>query len=59
MKNQRWWLGLVAVLVLLCYVVPYTVLSGVDHWYGSFLFWTLTTAVVVAINAVVSLKWRD
>jgi hypothetical protein len=33
------WAGVVFVLVALAYVVPYTLLSGVDRWYGSFIFW--------------------
>lgn len=60
MKNPRAiWLLLVLVIIVLCYVVPYTVLSEVDEWYGSFLFWTLASAVVIGINAVVSADWKD
>ena len=60
MKDPRaWWLVLIGVIILLCYLVPYTLLSEVDEWYGSFLFWTLATAVVVGINAIVSSAWRD
>jgi hypothetical protein len=33
------WAGVVLVLVVLAYVVPYTLLAEVDRWYGSFLFW--------------------
>lgn len=55
----RWWLVLVAILVLLAYLLPYTALRDVDAWYGSLLFWTLVTAAVIAINAVVAAKWRD
>lgn len=57
--SKVWWLVAVAVLILLSYLVPYTLLSGVDAWYGSFLFWTLVTAIVIGINAVVSSAWRD
>ena len=53
------WLLLVLVLILLSYAVPYTLLSGVDAWYGSFLFWGVCTAVVIGVNAVVSSAWRD
>lgn len=60
MKNPRAiWLLLVLLIIVLCYVVPYTVLSEVDEWYGSFLFWTLASAVVIGINAVVSADWKD
>ncbi len=53
------WLAPVLIIILLSYVVPYTVLRGVDAWYGSMLFWVLGTAVVIAVNAVVSSAWRD
>lgn len=53
------WLVPVLVVILLSYLVPYTVLRGVDAWYGSMLFWLLGTVVVIAVNAVVSSAWRD
>ncbi|MDN5852726.1 MAG: hypothetical protein L0K86_07765 [Actinomycetia bacterium] len=60
MKNPRaWWLVVIAVIIALCYLVPYTILREVDEWYGSFLFWTLASAIVIGINAVVSSAWRD
>lgn len=55
----RWWLVPVAVVILLCFLVPYTVLRDVDAWYGSFLFWSLATVSVIVVNAIVSLRWRD
>ncbi len=58
-NTMKWWLLPVALLVALSYVLPYTVFRDVDHWYGSFLFWSLATAAVIAINALVSSKWRD
>lgn len=60
MKNPRAiWLVLVLIIIVASYAVPYTLLSDVDEWYGSFLFWTLATAVVIGINAVVSSAWKD
>lgn len=53
------WLVPVLIVILLSYVVPFVVLRGVDAWYGSMLFWVLGTAVVIAVNAVVSSAWRD
>jgi len=59
-KNPRaWWLVIVAIIIVLCYLVPYTILTEVDEWYGSFLFWTLASAVVIGINVIVSSAWRD
>jgi hypothetical protein len=54
-----WLVPVVLVLILLCYVVPFTILRDVDAWYGSFLFWSVVSALVIGINAVVSSAWRD
>lgn len=59
MNTRAKWLVAVPIIIVLSYLLPYTVLSGVDAWYGSLLFWTVATAVVIAINAVVSSAWRD
>ncbi len=60
MSNPRaLWLVPVLAIILLSYFVPYVVLTDVDAWYGSLLLWTGCTAVVIAINAVVSSAWRD
>ena len=48
-----------ALLVASAYVVPYALLSSVDAWYGSFLFWTVFGAAAVAAIAAVTRSWRD
>jgi hypothetical protein len=53
------WATVMAFLVLLAYVVPYTVLSGVDQWYGSFLFWTVFGLVAIAAIWAMTRSWRD
>ena len=60
MKQPRViWLVLVLLVIVASYVVPYTLLSDVDEWYGSFLFWTVGAALVIGVNAVVSSSWKD
>ncbi|MQA01630.1 MAG: hypothetical protein GEV07_02480 [Streptosporangiales bacterium] len=58
MKHRKT-VWLVPIIILLCYLVPYTLLRDVDAWYGSMLFWILATAVVIGLNAVISSTWRD
>ncbi|HCE41090.1 hypothetical protein [Alloalcanivorax profundimaris] len=48
------WIWLIWAVVVLCYLVPYTVLSDVHAWYGSFLFWTLAGVAVIAINFIIT-----
>jgi hypothetical protein len=58
-QPSAWWLAPIALLIALSYLLPYTVFRDVDAWYGSFLFWTVATAVVIGINALVSSAWKD
>ena len=53
------WLVASLVLVVLAYVVPYTVLSGVNAWYGSFLFWAGFGLAAILLNAAITSSWRD
>lgn len=58
-RHRAWLLAAVPVIMLAMFVVPYTLLRGVDAWYGSALFWTLATAAVIALNVVLSSDWED
>lgn len=53
------WAGVVMILVVLAYVMPYTVLSGVDAWYGAFIFWVIFGALAIAVIALITSSWRD
>ncbi|SEG87175.1 hypothetical protein [Marinobacterium lutimaris] len=46
-------------LVLLCYLVPYTVLTSVQAWYGSFLFWCLIGALVIVTNLIITKDFEE
>lgn len=58
-RRGLFWAGLLAGLVALAYAVPYLVLSGVDAWYGSFLFWVVFGLAAVGSIAVMTRGWRD
>lgn len=53
------WLVVIAIAMVACFVVPFTLLRDVEAWYGSFLFWSLVSAGVIAINVLVSSDWED
>lgn len=48
---------LIVILVFSAYLVPYTVLSGVKAWYGSFLFWTLFAVAAIGVVAWMTRAW--
>lgn len=53
------WAGVVLALVVLAFVVPYTVLSGIDAWYGAFLFWMVFGFLAIAMIALITSSWKD
>lgn len=52
-------LACIWILALLCYVVPYLFLDQVNAWYGSFLFWTVTGLLVIALNLAATRDLRE
>lgn len=58
MKRSKW-IWLVWAVVLLCYVVPYTLLGNVSHWYGSFLFWACAGLVIIALNVFITKDFKE
>ncbi|GAB1584605.1 hypothetical protein [Phyllobacterium phragmitis] len=45
-------LAFIGVVVLACYVVPYTLLSSVAAWYGAFLFWCAAGVAIIVLNVL-------
>ncbi|HET7579858.1 MAG TPA: hypothetical protein VFK33_11315 [Bacillales bacterium] len=56
-RGKMAWGVLIAVLVLLAYFLPYTVLSGVYAWYGSFLVWGVIALLIIIANIFVTKDW--
>ncbi|GAB2728364.1 hypothetical protein [Halomonas garicola] len=57
MPRSKWIWGVWS-LVLLSYLIPYTLLTRVQAWYGSFLFWTLVGLAVIALNVVITKDFK-
>lgn len=58
-RRGIFWGGVMLLLVASAYFVPYTLLSGVDAWYGSFLYWAVFGAAAIAVIAAMTRTWRD
>ncbi|MBR9904466.1 MAG: hypothetical protein GYB15_11985, partial [Gammaproteobacteria bacterium] len=58
MKRSKW-IWLVWAVVLLSYLMPYTLLSGVALWYGSFLFWMLAGLAIIALNVFITKDFEE
>lgn len=55
--NEGFYAILIGIAILAAFIVPYTVLRNVEKWYGSFLFWTVLTVVVIGINYFLIKDW--
>lgn len=58
-KKEASWAIVILVMMILAYVVPYTVLRNVDAWYGSFLFWNLFAIVIIIVNYFITVDWSE
>ena len=56
-RNEKVYAVIITSLILSAFVVPYTLLTNVEKWYGSFLFWTVLTVIVIGINYLLIKEW--
>ncbi|MCX6090061.1 MAG: hypothetical protein NTX88_06815 [Candidatus Atribacteria bacterium] len=47
------------ILVLLAYILPYTLFTHVSHFYGSFLFWIIFALITIGILTVMMRAWKN
>jgi hypothetical protein len=52
------WALTFATIIVLTFVVPYTILKDVASLWGAYAFWTLLTAITIALVCVFMLRWR-
>ncbi len=53
------WALVFAVIIVLTFVVPYTTLKDVASLWGAYTFWTLLTAITIALVCVFMRRWRE
>ena len=58
-KRELFWAIICIVLILLAYMIPYTVLTDVAKWYGSFLLWVVLGLVIIVVNIIITEDWRS
>jgi cyanate permease len=56
-ENEGVYAVVIGLLILSAFVIPYTLLSNVEKWYGSFLFWIVLTIVVIFANYLLIRDW--
>lgn len=58
-KREIFWAIICVLLIFIAYFVPYTILSNVSHWYGSFLLWVGLGLVIILVNLIITKDWRS
>ncbi|MCH1623720.1 hypothetical protein [Fredinandcohnia quinoae] len=58
-KKELLWGGLCICLILLAYIIPFTILKNITFWYGSFLLWIILALLIIGINYILVKDWRD
>lgn len=56
-KNEGVFALIIGLCILSAFVIPFTALTNVEKWYGSFLFWTVLTIIVIGINYLLIKDW--
>ena len=56
-KRELFWAIICIFLILLAYIIPYTVLTDVAKWYGSFLLWVMLGLVIIVVNIIITKDW--
>ncbi|SET37865.1 hypothetical protein SAMN05216389_11016 [Oceanobacillus limi] len=59
MKGKVFWGIFIIFLILLAYVLPYTILTDVHEWYGSFLLWGIIGVLTIIANLMVTKDWGE
>ena len=52
-------LGLIGLLILALYAVPYLIIGHVAAWYSSFLFWVCAGLVIIGLNVTATFGFGD
>ncbi|CEI84592.1 hypothetical protein J18TS1_42980 [Oceanobacillus oncorhynchi subsp. incaldanensis] len=50
---------IIGIIVLAAFTIPFVLLSHVEKWYGSFLFWLMLTFIVIGLNAILTKDWSN
>lgn len=56
--NKFMWGAFIVLLIIAAYILPYTVMSDVQSWYGSFLLWGIIGVLIIIANIFVTKDWR-
>ncbi|WP_067727489.1 hypothetical protein [Oceanobacillus damuensis] len=58
MKTNEWkYALLILAVIMLAYILPYTIFTDTAKWYGSFLLWSILALLTIVINYFLTRDW--
>ncbi|WP_331279697.1 hypothetical protein [Oceanobacillus salinisoli] len=55
--NEFKWALCILFIIFIAYILPYTLLTNVAKWYGSFLLWVVLAFTIIIINYFLTKDW--
>ncbi|MEM2339183.1 MAG: hypothetical protein QXW83_03160 [Nitrososphaerales archaeon] len=58
-RRHKLWLILFLIIVIIDFLIPYTILKDIASFYASYMFWTILTIVTIILGYVYLSSWRE
>ena len=58
MEGKKWFV-LIGIITILGHLLPYTLLTDVQAWYGSFLLWLVLDIALIFIAMMITKNFQD
>ncbi|RCW72023.1 hypothetical protein [Saliterribacillus persicus] len=58
-EREKKWGIIIAIIIFLGYLLPYTLLREVTAWYGSFLLWAILGIIIIWANIKLTQGWGE
>ncbi|GLO66906.1 MULTISPECIES: hypothetical protein [Oceanobacillus] len=55
--TENKWAIIIGSIVLLAFFLPFTLLTNIEKWYGSFFIWIVLTLIVIFCNITFTKNW--
>lgn len=55
--TENKWAIIIGIIVLLAFFLPFTLLTNIEKWYGSFFIWIVLTLIVIICNITLTKNW--
>ncbi|MDX8047452.1 hypothetical protein SH601_15905 [Gracilibacillus sp. S3-1-1] len=58
-KTEKVFGVIMFVIIIASYVIPFTMVSGITKWYGSFFIWVVLAILTIVVNNLWTRNWGE